>query len=145
MKTLPIQSTDGDAHTALVSGKKYDVYKLIHFSRETEVVTLPVERLLCGSLWEPCWSDEGGLPLAPGMLFRIYKEEGNWKVVGEKYPAYHDHIVKVLTADYSFPLLMYEDDVIDGMHRIVRALCDGMSELPVRILKELPEEARYQG
>lgn len=48
------------------------------------------------------------------------------------------HFERIKLADLQYPILMHQDRVIDGMHRIVKAYLLGIKQLPTRHLKCMP-------
>jgi hypothetical protein len=61
----------------------------------------------------------------------------------EEQPAYREHIESVRDARYDdFPLLVVgEDGVIDGMHRLTRAVLDRRTSIRIKRFDTLPEQA----
>lgn len=145
MSGLPLESTDENAHLLILDGKAYDVYKLIQLSSNIEPVEMAAVQLENQLLGEECWEDSEGCVFSPRSLMKAFQDLVSVEAVSEKHSTWINHINKVRDADYSFPILMFHDQVIDGMHRIIHARVDSVESLPVRILFELPKHARYQG
>jgi len=49
-----------------------------------------------------------------------------------------DHILRVLSSDLSYPILTYKGCVVDGNHRILKALALGQTTLASKDFSELP-------
>lgn len=49
-----------------------------------------------------------------------------------------DHILRVLSADLSYPILTYRGCVVDGNHRVIKALALGQTSLASKDFSELP-------
>jgi hypothetical protein len=145
MKSIPAMSTRGDAHTVTVGhGTPYDVYMLIHFASRFQPVEMSTYRLKKKMLKGNCWTDTRGKAFSPDDLIREFQRERSWEAVERKHPTWRKHIHRTKDADYNCPLLMYLDEVIDGMHRIVRAFVEAVNNLRVIILEELPSMAVYR-
>jgi hypothetical protein len=124
--------------------KSYDVYKLIRLSAHITPVEMETVQLEKQILGDECWTDANENKFSPRNLLAAYWQLGTWESVEREHPAWIDHIDKTKRADYSYPVLMYRNEVIDGMHRIIHALVDNAAVIPVRVLEELPEEALKQ-
>lgn len=48
------------------------------------------------------------------------------------------HIDRCLSADLSYPILVYEGKIIDGCHRAVKAMAQGDTHISAKLLTELP-------
>jgi hypothetical protein len=95
----------------------WDVDRLIGLAAD-----LPVEEVVLDDIPEidsEYWFDAGERPTVR-------------KVIG--------HFRLVCEADPSYPIILGPDNrVMDGMHRIARALLDGRRAIKVKRLRELPE------
>jgi len=70
------------------------------------------------------------------MLWLIPEEflaEWSW---GEDSPA--DHIERCLNADLSFPILVWDSKILDGCHRIIKALATGENKIKAIIIRDIP-------
>lgn len=133
-------------HTAEFEGKVYDVLKIIKIAQELPITEIPVaelEKMNEGKYWH----GKNGEWLGPEDILDLYdKAEGNWNAMLLKNPNAVDHIMGVKEADYhKHPLILVGPEanswVIDGMHRLTRALIDRVSTIKARRLEKLPEEA----
>lgn len=85
------------------------------------VADLPVEEVLLADLPDidtPYWFDESERPTVRKIV---------------------EHVRLLNDADPSFPIILGPDNrVMDGMHRVARALLDGRPSVAARRLRELP-------
>lgn len=98
--TLPL-----DMGTFTNNGQVYSVRDLIVSAGQQS--TIPLASVL-DVMYEHVWSDQNGVPLRP---FDVLK----WP---ERYP---DHYERILLGDLSYPILVFENGVADGCHRICKA------------------------
>ena len=49
-----------------------------------------------------------------------------------------DHIKRCLDADLKQPILIWDGKVLDGCHRIVKALAKGQSEVKAKVIRDIP-------
>lgn len=62
-----------------------------------------------------------------------FKEEWSW---GQDHPA--DHIERCCEADLSYPILVWDGAIIDGCHRVVKALANGQKTIKAKIIINIP-------
>ncbi|MDT7539533.1 MAG: hypothetical protein QOI82_3118 [Actinomycetota bacterium] len=94
----------------------WDVDRLIELSAGLEVEELPLEDI--AQLDENYWYDHGYSPTVRSIA---------------------DRVRLVQAADPSYPIIVSpEGRVMDGMHRVVRALVEGRTTIPAVRLRELP-------
>jgi hypothetical protein len=62
-----------------------------------------------------------------------FKDDWNW---GQSHPS--DHIERCLNANLDYPILVWEDDIIDGCHRTIKALAQGQKTIKARVIIDLP-------
>ena len=55
---------------------------------------------------------------------------------GDEHPS--EHVKRVLEADLSYPVLVFEGHVIDGCHRVMKALLRGDAHITAKIIKNMP-------
>ena len=136
---LPIQSMDGDVHSAGYGDKVYDVYKLIHIAESLPTEAWPIEKTE-SQLYDKYWGEYG-----PSDIIDAYKASSTkkWEEIKAANPALAKDIDKMLAADYkNYPLLAVPDGyLLDGMHRLTHAWIDGAKEIGVKRLLELPDSA----
>ena len=138
-KELPKYSTPGDEHFAGFGDQTIDVYKLI----ETKRVDLSLLRdaVADGNNY---WHDMNGEWLGPHQIIEAagsYQGKPDWDEMIAKYPAWKDEIKKIQKADYNtYPIIVIDNVVVDGVHRLTKAFCDGVQEIDVKHFEELPVE-----
>jgi hypothetical protein len=49
------------------------------------------------------------------------------------------HIDRCLSADLSYPILVHEGKIVDGCHRVVKALAQGETHILAKVLTDLPD------
>lgn len=95
----------------------WDVHRLIRLTRD-----LPVKRVAVDAIWEvdtDYWSDAASGPSVRRVLA---------------------HMRAVLDVDTSYPIILgYDGRVMDGMHRICRAILDGRTTIDAVQLESHPE------
>lgn len=107
-------------HTRLIGADRHtwDVHRLLRIAKE-----LPVERVLLsdiGELDENWWFQDANPIVSPRALA--------------------DHMRLVEAADLSFPVLLCADGrLMDGMHRVVKALTSGETTIRAIRLKPTPD------
>lgn len=95
----------------------WDVDRLIALSRGLRVKQVPIAEL--AQLDENYWYDHGYVPTVRSIAERVSL---------------------VQAADLRYPIILSPDGrVMDGMHRVVRALVDGRRTVSAIRLSELPE------
>jgi hypothetical protein len=62
-----------------------------------------------------------------------FQEGWSW---GQSHPS--DHIDRCLEADLSYPIIVWRDMIIDGCHRVVKALAKGQKTIKAIIIINLP-------
>jgi hypothetical protein len=65
---------------------------------------------------------------------------GYHHIVGVEYDIqdFVDTVKRVQEADLSYPILLYRGFVMDGKHRLAKALLEGKKTIKVKYLTELP-------
>ncbi len=144
MNALPLTSTNGDAHYVVIGPVKYDVYRLIHLSRDMPTTRVSVAKLVEIINTEPYWEDSGGSPLFPHQVYDSFSRHGSWGMVMEKHPRWQDHVQRIRRANCRYPLLMCKGRVLDGIHRVVKAHTLEKPSLPARNFEMLPREAAFR-
>ena len=135
---IPVRSEPGNEHTAEHDGLLIDVFKLIHMVQDFPRQEVKISDLM-HQMEDLCWTDEHG-KISPEFVVIILKEEGYGKATG-RYPSLAEHINKIKNSDYSFPLIAYRGRIIDGMHRLAKAVLENQTSIRVIDLEEIPQEA----
>lgn len=92
--------TFDDSQTIFIYGKKYNIHAAVFAARGLPVVEIPMEHMNFSTV-APCHDN-----------FRSFVE----------------HVKMVNEADLSFPILLNQDGaIIDGKHRLAKALLEGRS------------------
>lgn len=143
---IPKESVPGDAHTTEWSDRVYDVYRLIHSAESLPAETVPVQSLE-RNLSNQCWFDENGKRVGPADIIRLVGEAGGHfdpERLIKAHPELAKIVGQIVAADYSHPLLVVGDHIIDGMHRYTRAQLMQEKELRVKVFSALPESALFE-
>ena len=61
-----------------------------------------------------------------------------------RYPSLNHHIRQIEKADYSYPIILYKGSIIDGMHRLAKAVIENQTMIKIKNLEEIPKEALMQ-
>ena len=48
------------------------------------------------------------------------------------------HIKRCLDADLSCPIIVWDGKILDGCHRVVKALASGQSEVRAKVIRDIP-------
>ena len=48
------------------------------------------------------------------------------------------HVERCLSADLNCPILVWDDKILDGCHRAVKALASGQSEVKAKVIRDIP-------
>lgn len=145
-RLLPRESTPDSTHTTEWGNNVYDVYKLIHAAESipAEIVLL---QSLESNLSSQCWLDEDGKHVGPADIVRLVSEEGGRfdpERLAKAHPELAKIVAQIVAADYSHPLLVVGDHIIDGMHRYTKAQLMQEKELQVKRFPILPEDALFK-
>ncbi len=143
---FPKESVPGDVHTLSRDGgfNDYDVYKLIEITKNLPTVELDVNLLDNMALDDMCWIDSYENRMAPRELLLAARKFPKIEDLLNEHHEWAYHIRKLEKADCSYPVLVLEGEVIDGMHRLVKALLNGYKTIPAKVLESLPDEALYR-
>lgn len=90
-----------------------------------------------GKIWkvEDLWKVTETLPLRYVEVQKYINQDVYWNI--GTFRDYAEEFKYVLKADYSYPIIIGEDDeIIDGAHRIVHAYLDGVETLKAVVLSE---------
>lgn len=144
---MPTESTPGDVHGFDYERNVYDAYRInaLAESMPEEVVSVDA---LKGQLEHVQWSDKEGKAITPQELLSLVQKESkqekiDWERLKEIYPNLEDHFARLERVDWeNRPIsIVGEDHVIDGMHRLAKAVIEGSETIKVKRFKEIPEEA----
>lgn len=125
-------------HTTTVFGKRYNVFTLWEFARQLPVETVSVSLFDKYREETDCWGNLGPKNLLG--LVSLYGVHYNTMVLAQ--PSWASHIRRVQYCSNEYPLLVLgEDDVLDGMHRLTRAWIDGIQEIKIQRFLRMPKSA----
>ncbi len=133
-------------HLTQFGGKQYDVGKLEAIAAQIPTTEFPLgdRAALEDLLNSKYWNTSDGQSIGPSDLLAAFEQHGgDWSKVKESHPAWSVHVDKVMGVDYRLPALVYAGHLIDGIHRLTKALSEKAPTLPVKILDELPSSAEY--
>lgn len=132
-------------HLTRYGDKTYDVRQLELAARHLPEQAFDLSRVdeLKPILEGKYWKDSDGKDIGPSDLLEAYRELGDWEAVRLAHPGWEKHIAKVERVNYQIPVLVYEGNLIDGIHRLTKALVEGATSLPMKVLPGLPTEAEY--
>lgn len=138
---IPFTSTLEDNHTAGFRGMRVDVYKLIHAVENQPIVDVPLSNHL-PELKDACWSDENNDRVSPQEVIGLYKESG-YKIekATERYPALTKHFHRIIEANLNHPILTYNGQIVDGMHRFCKAVIQEEPTIKAKVLTAIPQDA----
>lgn len=130
-------------HTAEHGDAVYDVQKLIDAAETIPSEIVPIA--IFDSLKEQqYWHGADGVWLGPSNLISLAeKHNGDWNAMALDALNWIDNLKKIRDADYeNYPILVVgQDDVIDGMHRLTKAWIDGTKEITIKRFQSLPPDA----
>ncbi len=141
---LPCRSTLADNHIFYIGSEAYDVYKIIRHAAPIVPIIMEasaLERSIVKT--EVCWIDDNAGWFPSTMILNAYRRMGTWEGVLEQHPEWMGHIKSIKQADYTHPLLMYNNEIIDGNHRALHALVDKAPTVMIKILEYLPRDTRF--
>jgi len=81
---------------------------------------------------EKLWEVYAHVPAQPWCVPTSFEQEWVW---GASHIA--EHVTRSLDADLAFPILVWQGNIVDGAHRVVKALATGQ-EVRARVLESLP-------
>ncbi|MCX6780628.1 MAG: hypothetical protein NT003_00700 [Candidatus Magasanikbacteria bacterium] len=133
-------------HLTQIDGRTYDVRKL-----ESSAALLPTNHFdltkwntLQSVIDGKYWNDTNGAALGPKDLIEAYgTSESNWSEVLKKHPSWSEHVAKIQRVSYQTPVLVYKGNIIDGIHRLTKALLENAASIPYKNLDRLPADAEY--
>jgi hypothetical protein len=82
---------------------------------------------------ENLWLEFESLEPVEWEIPKTFKEEWTW---GQSHPS--EHIERCLSADMSYPILVWEGAIIDGCHRTVKALAMGKKSIKAKVIINIP-------
>ena len=113
-----------NTHTARINDIKIDVYKL-HNSTEDHPIEIYKISVFTEELEYPCWStikakdDKKKNRISPQEVINTLAEHGYIKSM-LKFPKLRHHFKQIKRADIDYPIHVYKNHVVDGMHRLAK-------------------------
>jgi DUF917 family protein len=93
-------------------------------------------------LKESCWSDGKGKRISPIKVMQIYEEANrNMEILLKQHPDLVEHIKKIIHADLSHPIIVFKGRIVDGAHRLAKAILQGDTTIKAKVLELIPAEA----
>lgn len=122
-----ISLDSSDKRTFSDNDKTYNVEKLWHLTRDndiSEIVTENFEEVLS----DPVWGEKGNEYSALDVLSNREK--------------YADDYERIIAADLRYPIMIYKDHVVDGVHRLAKAYVKRLTKIKAQVIsKEQMKEA----
>ena len=79
------------------------------------------------------WEIAKGLDSISWVIPESFLEGWNW---GQDHIS--EHVDRCLSADLSYPILIHQDIVLDGTHRLIKAIALNSKVIPAIVLEDLP-------
>ena len=97
--------------------RAWDVHRLVELAKDLPIVQVPVSALR--ELDEPYWYGQGTIPTCRSIA---------------------EHAKLIDESDLKFPIILSSDGrVMDGMHRVAKALMQNITDLPAKQFSQDPE------
>jgi len=135
-------------HLTQFVGKKYDVRKLQIIAEAIPTTEFPLTDSLAVTdiLQSKFWKSSNGDSIGPSDLLAAFEESNrDWTEVRKSHPEWSVHLDKLIRVNYRTPALVHAGHLIDGLHRLTKAIADKAPTLPVKVLTELPFDTEYNG
>ncbi len=121
---------------------RYDVYKLIHATESMPRTTIATSTFN-ESLADEGWTDKNDKRISAQDVIDVIKQYG-YEGARAARPELAQHIRQIEEADYSFPVRIYDGHIVDGWHRLSKAILEDVEEIPAIVLTEIPESVRLK-
>lgn len=82
---------------------------------------------------EKLWVEVESLDPVEWEIPESFKEDWYW---GQSHPS--EHIERCLEADLTYPILIWDGEIIDGTHRTVKALAQNKKTIMAKIITNIP-------
>lgn len=141
-KTSTRIEVDYPRHTAEYDGKVINIDKLIALAESMPNKDVPIERFQT-CLEQNYWFDIQGQWIGPSDIVNACRGDAaviNWGRAIEQNPTLAHEIEKVRSAELTYPILVINDTVIDGMHRLTKAVLENRSTICIRSFSAIPSE-----
>lgn len=138
-RVIPRKSSPHDRHHLQHNEIEADVYKLIHLLKDVPETQFPITAFQ-NELTRDCWTDTAGKRITPQQFLDAYKAVGA-EGIAVHYPTLSKHANQVAEADYLFPIIVLGDHILDGTHRLVKAILENQTTIKAKVITEIPQEA----
>ena len=134
-------------HTTRINEKLYNVHKLMESAEE-----LPIEEVTV-SLFDEfrsedgCWKDKKQKSIGPKQILELAeKNQNSFNAMLLSNIDWAEHTTRVRDADYTnYPLLVVNENyIVDGMHRLTKAWIDKAEKVFIKRFKDLPLSAEIK-
>lgn len=141
-KEYPPKSTRDNFDVYELGPEHLDLYFIRHFAAEFPSQEVSLSSLM-SQLGSQSWEDaEANSPLE--VLNEYNRLSRDTSKVLEEHLEWAERLKRIEEADYSYPILIYKNVVIDGLHRVVHAMMDEKQTISAHLLTSLPNEAYFQ-
>jgi hypothetical protein len=82
---------------------------------------------------EKLWVEVESLDPVDWEIPTSFQKDWNW---GQSHPS--EHIERCLEANLSYPILIWDGEVIDGTHRTIKALAQSKKTIKAKIITNIP-------
>jgi hypothetical protein len=133
-----------DSHLTTQGDDTYDVYRLIEHAESLPVETVSIH-LLNDNKQNICWDDDQKQMISPSVVLEAIGSSRpvDWDILIRTHPNLTEHLQKVRDANLQYPLLVFgEKELLDGMHRLVRAWIDGVDSIKIKRFTAMPADAK---
>ncbi len=139
-RIIPLESIPGNTHTASHDNGEIDIYKLIHLMEQYPVTEVSIATL-APQLLDKCWRDIQGKDISPQEVIEKYTQaSGDSEKLLMMAPEFRTHIEQIHHADLSHPIIINRDNVLDGMHRLAKAVMQNKTTIQAKMIDTIPEE-----
>lgn len=138
-KKYPERSTPEDMDVYTLGSEHIDLYFLRNFLFGVEPAPTPTERVEALARAQ-VWDDEKS-SITPALCIDEFRKLGSVEKVLAAHPDWAGRMQRILAADYTVPIIVYKEVVLDGLHRIVHATIAGAKNIPAHLLATLPSGA----
>jgi len=141
----PLGKTGGvDDQTFSVDAMTYPTKSLHEIIDETPTKTVPIsafEKHMNNKVWSIEHPDHEDIRYSPKQVVKLINS-GTYPEGDEQQ---HDR--RIASADMSYPIIVagWNNVILDGNHRLAKALAEGHEHLAVKVLTEIPESLKQVG
>ena len=82
---------------------------------------------------ERLWLEFESLEPVDWEIPQSFNKDWSW---GQSHPS--EHLERCLKADLSFPILVWDNMIIDGTHRTIKALAQGQKTIKAKVIRNIP-------